>query len=160
MGDFWKGGWFLLDEAISGFECGVSTDDEQLKKVKSSLQEAGCKIDKSKCSSGDGEGDKPKLYISLIIFPYVVEFYFIQGGINCSNEEISKLQEVPSSADGITCTLIPKSIGNAMLQEVEVQKKWCVEELIQCWTVQGWYKKSISIIHILTYTWHFQDTSL
>ncbi len=28
-----------------------------------------------------------------------------------------------------------------MLQEVEVQKKWCIEELIQCWTVQGWYKK-------------------
>ena len=91
--------------------------------MKSSLQEARCKIDKSKCSSGDGEGDKPKLYISLIIFPYVVEFYFIQGGIDCSNEEISKLQEAPSSADGITCTLIPKSIGNAMLQEVEVQKK-------------------------------------
>ncbi len=151
---------FFSVEAISAFDCGIATDDKQLKEVKSVLQEARCKLDRSKCSDGDGKGGQTNLFCSLVPFSCVAEFFFIQGGIDCSNEEISKLQEVPSSADGITCTLIPKSIGNAMLQEVEVQKKWCVEELIKCWTVQGWYKKSISIIHILTYTWHFQDTSL
>ena len=56
---------FFSVEAISAFDCGIATDDKQLKEVKSVLQEARCKLDRSKCSDGDGKGGQTNLFFAV-----------------------------------------------------------------------------------------------
>ncbi len=51
--------------------------------------------------------------------------------------EATTLTEVPDTVEGITCTLVPKDIGAVLLRDLEVQKKWCIEEFIGCWSVKG-----------------------
>ena len=131
----------LRTDGVEGLECGIAGSEEELRKAKRLVEEAACKADKkSKCSGGGG-GEI--MFISQhcdIHYLYVVflaEFYFIGGGADCSGVEATTLTEVPDTVEGITCTLVPKEIGAVLLRDLEVQKKWCIEEFIGCWSVKG-----------------------
>lgn len=65
-------------------------------------------------------------------------YYFITGGADCSGGPQEKLGSVPTAgADGLTCALVPLEVAAKLLADPAVQKKWCVEEKIECRKVSG-----------------------